>query len=191
MGTLFLGLLASCSKSEPPQNQSPPKQSATPPKQSGGLKLDNLWLMKNGSSAIWIVELENGDSKPIKAFMAKCSIVDDLDNVVASKIIEYTSETKYSSNTNESLAAGHSIVSGEHICIQSMAVAGLSQEEADAMKTMGLGTAAYNKEQIAAYAFMGMLEHSQEERDRAQKALEQNRVTKKIVFEIEKIVNAE
>ena len=177
---LFTGLLGGCSNSETTEKTAEP----TPKTVDAILKLDNLWILTNYKSSVYIAELENVGDKPIKAFVAEWVILDDLDKIIASSTIEYTSDTQYSPSSKEQSTPGHLILKGEHICMQTMSIPSLSEQEAEMMKATGIGTSAYSKEQIRTRVLMGMGELPQE-------ALDEKRVTKKIRFSLEKVVFAD
>jgi hypothetical protein len=199
VGIVVAVMLTGCS----PDSASKSSEGTSKSKQSAGpLKLGNLWLQKTDTSTLCIVEIENTSAKPIKAFLAKWAILDDLDNVVESGPIEYTSDTSFSPLSEGEATSGHVIASGERICIQTMAVtgeargememkmamAGLSRKEGEAMKKkamemMGMGTTAYCKEKMEKGISVGMGLVLRPE------VLDHIRVTKKIVFKLEKVVH--
>jgi len=165
IGTLCALLLVSgCGKNE--QTVSPANPPSTSPSDAISLRAIYTFPMNGGSYLL--TELENTGKTGITAWQGKWVIKDDLDAVVADETIRYTSDIPYLPDGTKS----HVIAAGERFYIIDQAVDGEQDK-----------TFVCSKDNLPKCGILPLTMALQ------QSKLDDAKVTKKITFEVQKVVS--
>jgi hypothetical protein len=170
---LAIAAIPACSKQNPqlaaeatPQKQAMQTQGQAIQAQGAALSLRNVYSISlNGQTAYLITELQNSGKAGIVAFQSQWAIKDDLDATLADLEVRYTSDTPYV--TTDGIKSTHIIGPGETLLIVNWQIRG-EPEKVWAMAKDDIGVlplTALNTTNLDDY-----------------------RVTKKITFQVEKIV---
>jgi hypothetical protein len=162
-----LAALSACSKQS---GQSTSTVEATPQSQDAAISLRGVYSISLNGAAYLITDLENTGKSGIVAFQAKWAIKDDLDATIADLEVRYTSDTPYA--TPDGVKSSHVIAPGEKFVVVNQGVSGEEDKVYAAAKdNIGLlGIWTPNATTLTATN------------------MDDYRVTKKVTFEVEKIV---
>jgi hypothetical protein len=168
---LAIAAIPACSKqdAQPGAEATPQKQVAQA--QDAALSLRNVYAISfiSGQKAYLITELENSGKAGIVAFQSQWAIKDDLDATLADLEVRYTSDTPYV--TPDGIKSPHIIEPGERFLIVNSQIRGEPGK-----------VCAVNKDDIGVLSiltpFAALTTNN----------LDYYRVTKKITFEVDKIV---
>jgi hypothetical protein len=164
-GTLLASLLISgCGKNE--QTVTPGAAPST--SSSDAISLRAIYTLPMNGASYLLTELENTGKTGITAWQGKWVIKDDLDAVVADETIRYTSDTPYLPDGT----TAHVISAGEKFYIIDQAVTGEQDR-----------TFFCDKENLTKCGILPITEALKEIK------LDDHKVTKKITFEVEKVVS--